>query len=103
MSLADVRRLGPREAARRALQAIPPSAAVLLHFDIDVVQEQDLPAAYFPHREGLSWREAQELLGGLLGDPRIRIIEVSEYASLRDLGQGCVSKLVDLLVEGLKR
>ena len=103
LSLADVRRLGPHEAARRALQAIPPSAAVLLHLDVDVVQKQDMPAAYFPHPEGLSWPEARELLGGLLGDPRIRIIEVSEYASLRDLDQGCVSKLVDLLAEGLKR
>jgi arginase len=103
LSLADVRRLGPREAARQAVQAIPLSAVVLLHLDIDVVHEQDLPAAYFPHTEGLRWPEAQELLGGLLSDPRIRIIEVSEYASLRDLDWDCVSKLVDLLVEGLKR
>jgi arginase len=101
--LAHVRRLGPRETGRQALQAIPPSAAVLLHFDIDVMQEQDMPAAYFAHKEGLSWQEAQELLGVLLSDPRIRIIEVSEYASLRDLDQGCVSKLIDLLADGLKR
>ncbi len=62
-----------------------------------------MPAAYFPHTEGLIWPEAQELLGGLLSDPRIRIIEVTEYASLRDLDQRCVSKLVDVLTEGLKR
>ena len=103
LSLAELRRSGPREAARRALQAIPPSAPVLLHLDIDVVQKPDMPAAYFPHTEGLSWPEAQELLGGLLTDPRIRIIEVSEYASLRDPDQRCVSKLVDVLAEGLKR
>jgi arginase len=103
LSLADVRRLGPREAARQALRAIPPSAAVLLHLDVDVVQQQDLPAAYFPHPEGLSWPEARELLGALLSDPRIRIVELSEYASLRDLDQGSVGKLVDLLAEGLRR
>jgi len=34
---------------------------------------------------------------------RIRIIEVSEYAALRDLGRGCVGKLIDLLAEGLRR
>jgi arginase len=103
LSLADVRSSGPREAGRQALRAIPPSASVLLHFDIDVVREQDLPSAYFPHAEGLSWPEGQELLGGLLSDPRIRIIEISEYASLRDQDKRSVGKLVDLLAEGLKR
>jgi arginase family enzyme len=103
LSLAEIRRSGPREAARRALQAIPPSAGVVLHFDIDVLQQQDMPAAYFPHKEGLTLSEATELLGVLLQDPRIRIIEVAEYAALRDLDQGWVGKLVDLLAEGLKR
>jgi len=103
LSLADLRRSGPREAARRALQAIPASAGVVLHFDIDVLRQQDMPAAYFPHKEGLTLSEATELLGVLLKDPRIRIIEVAEYAALRDLDQGGVGKLVDLLAEGLKR
>jgi arginase family enzyme len=103
MSLADVRRSGPPEAARQALEAIPASAPVLLHFDIDVLQEQDMPAAYFPHTDGLTLTEAGELLGALLSDPRIRVIEVTEYSALRDLDQRWVSKLVDLLSEGLKR
>jgi arginase len=103
LSLADVWHVGPRQAARRALEAVPPSASVVLHLDIDVLRDQDLPAAYFPHAEGLSWAEAQELLGGLLGDPRVRAIEISEYATLRDLDRRSVSKLVDLLAEGLKR
>ena len=62
-----------------------------------------MPAAYFPHADGLSLSEAGELLGTLLRDPRIRIIEVAEYAALRDLDQHCVSGLVELLAEGLKR
>lgn len=103
LSLADVRRAGPREAARQALQAIPPSAPILLHVDVDVVQKLDMPAAYFPHTEGLSWLEAQELLGNFLSDPRIRLVEVSEYASLRDPDQRWVSKLVGLLADGLRR
>jgi arginase len=102
VSLADVRQAGPRAAARQVLQAIPPSAAILLHIDVDVVQQRDMPAAYFPHPEGLRWTEAQDLLGELFGDPRLRIVELSEYASLRDPDLSCASKLVDLLAEGLK-
>jgi arginase family enzyme len=103
ISLAEVRHTGPREAATQALKAIPASAALLLHFDIDVLRKQDMPAAYFPHAEGLSLSECKELLGVFLKDPRIRIIEISEYASLRDLDRNYVNKLVDLLTEGLTK
>jgi arginase len=102
LPLAEVRRSGPREAARQVLASIPESASLLLHFDVDVFQKLEMPAAYFPHPEGLNFSEGQELLGVLLRDPRIRIIEVSEYAALRDLDQRWVNSLVDLLADGLK-
>jgi arginase len=101
VSLADVRRDGPREVARRALDTVPGSASILLHLDVDVLRQRDMPAAYFPHAEGLGLSECAELLGVLLRDSRIRLIEVSEYAALRDLDQRCVGNLVDLLAEGL--
>jgi arginase len=103
LSLADVRRFGPREAGRRALAAVPASASILVHLDIDVFQKRDVPAAYFPHAEGLSLAEGAELLGSLLGDPRIRLVEVAEYAFLRDQDQRTVGALVDLLAGALKR
>jgi arginase len=102
VSLADVRRSGPREAARRVLDVVPASSALLLHFDIDVLSTRDMPAAYFPHQEGLTLAETAELFSVLARDPRIRIIEVSEYASLRDLDQHSVSQLIDLLAQTLK-
>jgi arginase len=101
-SLADVRRLGAREAARQVLRAIPASSRLLLHFDIDVLQKREMPAAYFPHTEGMSLSEAVEVLGVFLKDPRIRIIEISEYASLRDIDREHVNKLVNMLSEGMK-
>jgi arginase len=101
--LAEIRRTGAAEAARRVLQRIPASSAILLHFDIDVLQKREMPVAYFPHDEGLTLAEARELFSVLLKDPRIRLIEVSEYAALRDLDQLYVKKLVDLLAEGLGR
>lgn len=101
-SLAEVRRLGPQAAARQILQAIPASAAVLLHFDIDVLQKQEMPAAYFPHTEGMRLSEAVEVLKVFLKDPRIQIIEISEYASLRDYDRDYVNKLVNLFTEGMK-
>ena len=101
MPLSEVRRAGPSDAARQVLQAIPPSAALLLHLDVDVIQQRDMPAAYFPHEEGLTGAEARELVGGLLADPRLRLVEISEYASLRDLDRRAVNAIVDLLAAGL--
>ncbi len=98
---ADVRRFGAADAARRVLQSLPSSASILLHFDIDVVGKQDLPVAYFPHDEGLKLAEAHELLGVFLKDSRIRLIEISEYAALRDTDLVYVNKLTDLLSQGL--
>lgn len=103
LPLDEARRLGPVEAARQVLQSIPDSASILLHFDIDVLSKQDMPAAYFPHTDGLSLTEARELLGAILADSRIRIIEVAEYASLRDLDQSHASRIVEILSSALKR
>lgn len=103
LSLAEVKRLGPGEVARQVLRAIPASTSLLLHFDIDVLNKREMPAAYFPHDDGLSLTECQELLGVLLSDPRIRLIEVTEYASLRDFEQIYVSRLIELLATVLQR
>jgi arginase len=102
-SLADIRQAGADATARRALEAIPASASIVLHFDIDVFKQREMPAAYFPHEDGLTLAEGTALLGVLLRDPRVRIIEITEYASLRDLDHRCVTQLVDLLIHGLRR
>jgi arginase len=101
--LTEIRRLGPRAAAAQMLAAIPPSAAILLHLDIDVFRSADLPAVYFPHAEGLTLAEGAELLGVLLRDKRVRIVEISEYASLRDSEQASVHKLIAMFAGNLQK
>jgi arginase len=101
LSLADVRRLGPDAAARQALAALPPSAAIVLHFDIDVLAATALPAAYFPHADGLTLEEAAALLRPLAADPRVRVLEVAEYATLADPSRREVGRLIDLLAGAL--
>jgi arginase family enzyme len=102
LSLAELRRSAPRSAGQQLLATIPASASILVHLDIDVFRKQDMPAAYFPHPEGMNFVEGEELLRVLLQDARVRLIEISEYASLRDQDQSCVNKLVDLLCTALR-
>jgi arginase family enzyme len=101
VSLAEVRRGGAQAAARAALAAVPASAHILLHVDIDVWRGSDLPAAYFPHTDGLSLAEGSALVGTLLQDPRLRLVEIAEYAALRDRDQQAIGQLLDLTVRGL--
>jgi arginase len=102
VSLSDIRGAGPAEAARRILQSVPSAASVLVHLDIDVIADRELPAAYFPHPEGLTIAETADLLRAILPDPRIRLIEISEYATLRDLDRRCVSSLIDLIARAVQ-
>ncbi len=102
-SLADVRRIGPRQLALQVLAAVPASAGILLHLDIDVFRSADLAAAYFPHAEGLSLKEGTELLEVFLGDARVRVIEVSEYATLRDQRQESLHKIIDMFIQTLPK
>jgi arginase len=101
--LTEIRRLGPRAAASQMLAAVPPSAAILLHLDIDVFRSADLSAVYFPHEEGLTLAEGNELLEALLRDSRVRIVEISEYAMLCDPGQASVHKLIAVFANSLRK
>jgi arginase len=101
--LADIRRIGPRQLALQVLATVPASASILIHLDIDVFRSGDLAAAYFPHAEGLSLKEGTELLEVFLRDTRVRVIEVSEYAALRDHGQESLHKMIDMFVQTLPK
>ena len=101
LSLAEMRKNGIRQSATRMLEGIPSSAKILIHLDIDVLAKQEMPAAYFPHSEGLSISECRELLRPMANDPRVRLIEISEYASLRDFDRTHIRSLIRLLSEVL--
>jgi arginase len=102
--MAEVRREGARTTAQRILDVLPSSASVVvLHLDVDAFADHELPVAYFPHDDGLTLAEGRELLGPLLGDQRIRIIEVTEYASLRDFARLQIRQITDLLAGALGR
>jgi arginase family enzyme len=101
VSLTELRQVGPRVAAQRVLDALPASASIVLHFDTDVFSRSAMPSTYFPHEEGLTLEEGTALLEVLLRDSRIRIIEVAEYASLRDGDRRDAKAIVEVLAAGL--
>jgi len=103
VSLADVRRKGAGTVIREILAAIPASANILVHFDTDVLADREFPATYFPHSDGFTMQQAGEVLGPLLADDRVRIVEISEYSMLRDLERVWINKLVETLSAALRK
>jgi len=100
-SLDEVRRLGARAVAERVRSAIPATADVLLHFDVDVLHFREMPAMYFPHHDGLTLDEGRALFETFARDPRVRVIELAEYASVRDFDRSGARALTDMIVQGL--
>lgn len=100
-TLADVRRLGAEQVAQLALQRCVNAEALLLHFDVDVMADAELPGAYDASDEGLTRGEAGILLRAFLADSRVRAIEVTEYCPENDPDQHGVARLVHLLTNAL--
>jgi len=85
----------------RIMQSIPADAKILVHFDVDVMNKETMPAAYAPSETGLSLEETQQLLVRVLQDRRIVGMEVTEFSALRDTTGEQAQKLVRLLGEAL--
>ena len=98
-TLADVRRLGAEQTAHLALQRCTQAEALLLHFDVDVMADAELPGAYDASDDGLTRAEARILLRTILADPRVRAVEVTEYCPDNDSSHSGSAALVDLLTD----
>lgn len=83
------------------LQSIPADAKILVHFDVDVMNKEAMPAAYAPSETGLSREETQQLLVRVLQDRRVVGMEVTEFSALRDTTGEQAQNLVRLLGEAL--
>jgi arginase len=100
-TLADVRELGAEQTARIALRRCDDAAALLVHFDVDVMANAELPGAYDPSDEGLTREEAHILLRTILADRRVRMLEVTEYCPDNDPDLRGAAALADLLATTL--
>lgn len=99
---ADVQRRGPAACAQEALERTHGmSNQFLLHFDIDVISSEDLPAVEVPGMGGLRLDEVREALRVFAKADHLAAIEVTEYNPERDADGAAARKIVELLTEAL--
>lgn len=101
VTLAQVKAGGLEQWISTILGKIPADAKLLVHFDVDVMDEEAMAAAYSPSKTGLSLEEAEELLAAVLRDHRVIGCEVTEFSALRDTTGIYAERLVGLLGNAL--
>lgn len=75
----------------------------LVHFDVDVVDFDDFPAADVPHKPGISLLEAQEALRVFVQSPKAAGLVVTEFNGRRDTDESLAPRLNEALQNALAR
>jgi arginase len=68
-----------------------------LHFDLDVLDKEVMPAVTYPQPNGPSWNDVAELLAPLVASPALLGVNVTDFNPDRDSNGTCARLVVDLL------
>jgi arginase len=77
----------------------PLMLAFFVHFDVDILRDDVMPAAYTPNERGLSIYLVREVMQTIFSDPRVKGIEVCEFCPPKDPSGHSAKVIVDLLSE----
>ena len=93
-----------QNAAKEALHKLEEKVEhILVHFDVDVIDGIEFPAADVPHKYGLSFWEGKVALSCFLSSPRLAGLVVTEFNPARDSNGALAGRLVDAIVEATAR
>ncbi len=81
IDLSEVRARGTSQALDTVAATVtkPGLDGFWVHLDVDVLDDAVMPAVDYRYPDGLSWREAAEILGGLLASDKARGLEVTIF------------------------
>jgi arginase len=99
-------RVNLQKTIETVLSGIPSDGKILIHFDVDSIGKDEMPAAYAPSETGLTIEESRKLLTSIVADPRTIAMEVTEFSAIKDEdgsnGKRLVELLYDVVSVGLK-
>jgi arginase len=106
IELSEVRRLGAKHAAERAVEhlasAEKPTQGFFIHLDADAVSDALMPAVDYRMADGLSWDELCTVLQTVLASGRAVGIEVTIYNPSLDADGSSGRELARTLVKALQ-
>ncbi len=105
LDLQEVRRLGVKHAAQRAVEHLTaadrPTQGFFIHLDADVVSDALMPAVDYRTPDGLSWDELRTVLETALASGRAVGIEITIYNPSLDLDGSSGRELARTLIAAL--
>jgi arginase len=99
--LEQLRREGIIQKIKNFKNKLPQNKKIFVHFDVDVIREEEMQAAYFPSKDGLTLDECSLLLNELLNDQRIIGLEVTEFSPLKDITGELTKQVANLLTDAI--
>jgi arginase len=92
-----------KKSAREALlQLENKTDSILVHFDVDVIDFDDFPAADVPHSQGLSFEEAMSALGVFITSSKFVGLVITEFNAHRDVDGMLARRLVEAVTKALE-
>ncbi len=96
----DLIELGPQRVSEDALATVTrQTLGFWIHFDVDVVDAAEMPAADCPEPDGPSFATVTSLLRNLISSPRCVGMEVTIYDPDLDPSGACADRLTRCLIE----
>jgi arginase len=106
LDLQEVRRLGVKQAAQRAVEHLTaadrPTQGFFIHLDCDVVSDALMPAVDYRIPDGLSWDELRTVLETALASGRAVGIEITIYNPALDADGSSGRELARTLIAALR-
>ena len=98
----DIQARGATAAAADTLQHLhADTREFVLHFDVDVIAQEEFPAVAVPGSGGLGLEDVRAALREFLRHKNLLALDVAQFNPDKDAGGDCAKKLVELLVEAL--
>ncbi len=99
VDLPEVRERGTASALAKALAAVtrPGVEGFWVHLDVNVLDDDLMPAVDYRHPGGITWEEATDILRGLLGASGVRGLDVTIFNPHLDTGGSLAQRLSDLI------
>jgi arginase len=106
LDLSEVRRLGAKRAAARAVEHLTasdrPTRGFFIHLDADVISDDLMPAVDYRIPDGLSWDELRTVLAVALASGSAVGIEITIYNPALDRSGESGRELARTLIESLR-
>jgi arginase len=105
IDLSELREMGTSGVLEKVMATVTKSEldGFWVHFDVDVLDDDLMPAVDYRYPGGASWEEAAELIGGFLSSDKARGLEVTIFNPRLDSDGSIARRLSDLVADSVVR